>query len=91
MESMIKTDTKQAFHTICADLAESIHLLLMKDQFRRDYTVRYNSVKGAYVSTEDYNDDEIILRPDSRFTAMTYPRLKAEFITLLGNKPVFAA
>jgi hypothetical protein len=90
MTSQIKTDTKKEFHTLCADLAEKIHHLLMENSMRRDYVIRYNANKGAYVSIEDYNLDDIILRPDSRFGMMTYTRLKAEFVTLLGNKPVFA-
>jgi hypothetical protein len=84
------TDTKAQYHTIVAELADKIHNLLIKNQFDRSYTIRYNEEKGAYVSIEDYNDDVIVLRPDSRFAAMTYHRLKSEFITLLGNKPVFA-
>jgi len=77
------------YQDIIADIAESIHLALIKDQFTRDYCVRYNESKGAYFTTDDYNDDIIILRPDRRFTAMTFPQLKADLVKTLSAQPVF--
>ena len=87
----MKQDTKQDFDNICADLAQEVHHLLIENCLRRDYTVRHNKIKGAYVSLEDYNNDDIILRSDSRFTSLTFRGLVSVFKSKLSNQPIFKA
>ena len=83
-------DLRAAFDDLVAVLADEVHNILCENQFNSEYNIRYNAVKGAYVSTDDYCMDQIILRHDRKHAAMTFEQLKNTFRSQLSSQPVWA-
>lgn len=83
-------DTMKQYADECAEMAEKIQNLLIKDIFRRDICIRYNPKRGAYISLDDYNDDVIVMRNDEIRRDLTHPQQTAFLVKNLSNKPFFA-
>lgn len=78
-----------SFPDQCAEFAERIQNLLIKDIFRRDFCLRYNKRQGAYISFDDYNDDEIILQSAEVKRNLTYPQQSQYLQSVLRSRPFF--
>ncbi len=77
------------FDETCAVIAEAAQNIMLKDMFARDFCVRYSKSKGAYLSTEDYCDNIIIMRNNEFRRDFDYAGQVKNVKDCLSNKPVF--
>jgi len=86
-----QVDIMQIFSDKCAELAELINNLFIERKDRRDFCLRYNEIRGAYLSFKDDDDrDIIILRSCEMRRDCTLQQQTAFLVEKLRNQPFFA-